>query len=115
MNTETMEFDPRPPKQPPMVNEHVAPGCEKFPEAEACPVVIFPTVPESEHKAVVAELQAVKEAHATLDALVKQATLDSKAFIQQVDTEGLGMATVTDHRKRVDKFLAIVSKIRGII
>lgn len=43
--------------------------------------------------------------------LVKQAEADGRAFINQVDREGLGMKTVTDHRKRVERFLAELAKL----
>jgi hypothetical protein len=36
--------------------------------------------------------------------LLNQAIADSKAFINQCDRDGIGMQTVTDHRKRVEKF-----------
>lgn len=48
----------------------------------------------------------VLEERAMYHALLVQAITDCKAYINQCDREGIGMQTVTDHRKRVEKFLA---------
>lgn len=45
---------------------------------------------------------------------VKQAKEDSLAFINQCDREGLGMQTITDHRKRIEKFLKQIGEVNGI-
>jgi len=49
--------------------------------------------------------EALKAALAVQVSIVKQAVEDAKAFIWQIDHEGVGMQTVCDHRVRVDKFL----------
>lgn len=50
------------------------------------------------------------EVHHKVLALLEQASQDAKAFIHQCDTEGVGMKTVTDHRKRLEKFKAALLK-----
>ena len=51
------------------------------------------------------------DSHKTALSLLNQAIADCKDFINQVDREGLGMKTITDHRKRVEKFLKSVEQI----
>ena len=43
--------------------------------------------------------------------LLEKAHGDMKAFVNQCNREGIGMQTVTDHRKRVDKFLIELNKL----
>lgn len=56
------------------------------------------------------ELKRLRAAVATNKTLLVLAVTASKAFIDQCDREGLGMQTVTDHRKRIDKFFEAVSR-----
>lgn len=98
----------------PMDNKNVADGCEKFIEPAREDKALYANL-HRENSALSEELAQVREGYKTLDALLTQAVLDAKAFIQQVDREGLGMATVTDHRKRVEKFLSTVGTVRGLI
>lgn len=54
----------------------------------------------------IAELHAeANDRAATAEALVQHAFEINKDFINQCDRDGIGMQTVTDHRKRVEKWL----------
>lgn len=62
------------------------------------------------HEKLKFEHEKVKAAYSQLCRLLGLAQGDMNAFISQVDKEGLGMKTVTDHRKRVEKWLAQLGK-----
>ena len=68
-------------------------------------------VPAADYEKLKAEHVAEKAAHSETGDLLHQATAAMRAFIHQVDREGLGMQTVTDHRVRVDKFLETLKQL----
>lgn len=58
---------------------------------------------QSEHHALIEQHQALQIKLGGLGKMFVQAIADNRAFINQCDREGLGMQTVTDHRKRIEK------------
>ena len=69
---------------------------------------------KTDHFKTTQELVAAMETKGHLLQMVKQAKSDMDAFINQCDREGLGMATVTDHRKRIEKFFQIYNSSRSL-
>jgi len=61
--------------------------------------------PSAEFEVLKADLAAANAKAERLVKFINIAIADSEAFINQCDREGLGMKTITDHRKRIEKFL----------
>lgn len=101
--------DPTQTEMPQAENPVVDPAAQA--EAAAAEMNVDLAAVLKAHEELKAAHSVLADAHATLDDLVSQAHQDSKSFVNQCDREGIGMATVTDHRKRVEKFLARLAKL----
>ena len=70
---------------------------------------LFPAIPEQ--PAHSGDYDTLQKEHLEVVEALGIAIADAKAFINQVDREGVGMKSVTDHRKRVEKFFKHLEKI----
>lgn len=65
------------------------------------------------YDSMAADMEILTDRLKTLESALHMAFEDCKAFINQCDRDGIGMQTVTDHRKRTEKFLKTLSSIVG--